>query len=318
MKNTINRFLAAVFSVVIILTVVPSAAAGAAATGDVNGDGEINSSDALLILQHSVGLIKLSNAEITLADVNTDGAVNSGDALEVLSYTVGLISGFSGKNSVTSSEALETYKKAIKKARAERPEYAYTQDSNVKDINVKMSGLGAGLAGGTAKELEDELKKSGDNHFSTMISKGSVNSANCLPSECNVNDPSKFKSITGTVTAEGKIKIDIRFNKEKNPGADSVIVNALGVLTYDQSKQELVESLEDEDLKELGIEAKLNELSYDNCYISCVIDPVNGEFVSLEWNIEMRTDSTVSAGLLITTNQAFTECVKSSHTNFTY
>ena len=62
--------------------------------GDVNKDGRINSADALLVLQYSVGSAKLSSEQITLADVNNDKRVNSADALKILQYAVGQINNF--------------------------------------------------------------------------------------------------------------------------------------------------------------------------------------------------------------------------------
>ena len=59
--------------------------------GDVNKDGSINSSDALMILQHTVGQINLTGDAKTAADVTKDGAINSSDALKVLQYSVGNI-----------------------------------------------------------------------------------------------------------------------------------------------------------------------------------------------------------------------------------
>ena len=56
--------------------------------GDINHDGNVNSSDALLILQYSVGLTAI---DTNLGDVNYDGNVNSADALMILQYSVGLV-----------------------------------------------------------------------------------------------------------------------------------------------------------------------------------------------------------------------------------
>ncbi len=63
--------------------------------GDVNADGAINSTDALLVLQHSVNLIQLQGEEAKRADVNKDKMINSNDALSILRYSVGLITDFS-------------------------------------------------------------------------------------------------------------------------------------------------------------------------------------------------------------------------------
>ncbi len=59
--------------------------------GDVSGDFKINSQDALMILQHAVGVITFDAATKDLADVSKDGKINSSDALMVLQYSVGLI-----------------------------------------------------------------------------------------------------------------------------------------------------------------------------------------------------------------------------------
>jgi hypothetical protein len=62
--------------------------------GDVNGDGQCNSSDALLILSHDVGIPVPPNVLALIlqgcGDVNGDGFTNSGDALIVLSFDVGI------------------------------------------------------------------------------------------------------------------------------------------------------------------------------------------------------------------------------------
>ena len=56
--------------------------------GDINSDSKINSSDALMVLQHSVGMKKLSGNALTSADLNSDGKVNSTDALQILKISV--------------------------------------------------------------------------------------------------------------------------------------------------------------------------------------------------------------------------------------
>lgn len=59
------------------------------AMGDVNGDGYINSFDALSIMRNSVGEEKLFDTQLKNADVNSDGDVNSADVLVLLRYSVG-------------------------------------------------------------------------------------------------------------------------------------------------------------------------------------------------------------------------------------
>lgn len=62
--------------------------------GDVNGDGEIDSLDALDILQHAVGKTPLTGTKLLAADVNGDKEIDSLDALAILQYAVGRISSF--------------------------------------------------------------------------------------------------------------------------------------------------------------------------------------------------------------------------------
>lgn len=87
-----NRFIKAGISIAAAAAIAASAAAVSFATdymGDVNDDGEVNSSDALAILTYAVG-----NPDVTInlkkADLNADGLVNSSDALQVLKVSVGL------------------------------------------------------------------------------------------------------------------------------------------------------------------------------------------------------------------------------------
>ena len=63
----------------------------AAVLGDVDGDGNVNSSDALRVLQHSTGISTLSASQVKLADIDSDGNVNSSDALRILQYATGLV-----------------------------------------------------------------------------------------------------------------------------------------------------------------------------------------------------------------------------------
>ena len=61
------------------------------ASGDIDGNEKINSTDALMVLRHSAGIEPLTGYSLERADVTRDGAVNSTDALKILQYKVGLI-----------------------------------------------------------------------------------------------------------------------------------------------------------------------------------------------------------------------------------
>jgi hypothetical protein len=58
--------------------------------GDVNGDDEVNSTDALIILSCDAGLNTSQFCPMNCGDVNGEGLVNSTDALIILSYDVGI------------------------------------------------------------------------------------------------------------------------------------------------------------------------------------------------------------------------------------
>ncbi len=56
--------------------------------GDVSDNGEVTSFDAVLILQHTVGLITLPGTSARVADVSGNGTVGAFDAALVLRYVV--------------------------------------------------------------------------------------------------------------------------------------------------------------------------------------------------------------------------------------
>lgn len=60
-------------------------------SGDVDGDGKVTVTDALLILQNSVNIIEFTNEQISAADLDKDGNVTVTDALLALQISVGKI-----------------------------------------------------------------------------------------------------------------------------------------------------------------------------------------------------------------------------------
>ncbi|HOZ54627.1 MAG TPA: SH3 domain-containing protein [Clostridia bacterium] len=59
--------------------------------GDTNGDGVVNTIDALRVLKHDVGKISITGDLLKSCDINSDGSVNTIDALRLLKFDVGLI-----------------------------------------------------------------------------------------------------------------------------------------------------------------------------------------------------------------------------------
>lgn len=57
--------------------------------GDVNKDGKVNSADALLAIEYSVGTRTFTSAQIKRADMDKDGKITSNDAFIILSISTG-------------------------------------------------------------------------------------------------------------------------------------------------------------------------------------------------------------------------------------
>ena len=74
--------------------IAPWPAAAESIAGDVDGNGEVNSIDAFLILQHDAGIIwppPYSEEYYQSADVNEDGFVSVVDVSLILQFHAGLI-----------------------------------------------------------------------------------------------------------------------------------------------------------------------------------------------------------------------------------
>ncbi len=58
--------------------------------GDADGNGDVDSADALLVLRYSMNLAEIAPALMPMCDVNGDGDVNSGDAVLILRAAMNL------------------------------------------------------------------------------------------------------------------------------------------------------------------------------------------------------------------------------------
>ena len=62
--------------------------------GDVDGDGKVNSTDALRALYISTGRLTPDLYQLLAGDVDANGAVNSSDSLNILYFSTGRITQF--------------------------------------------------------------------------------------------------------------------------------------------------------------------------------------------------------------------------------
>ncbi|MBR6006678.1 MAG: hypothetical protein IK064_03540 [Clostridia bacterium] len=71
-------------------TVLTARFEGGAVPGDVDGNGNVNVTDAIIALRGAMGVIELTDEQIAAGDVNGDGVVNVIDALTVLRMAMGI------------------------------------------------------------------------------------------------------------------------------------------------------------------------------------------------------------------------------------
>lgn len=301
MDKSIKRFMSLVLAVLTALSCVAVSSATGVKYGDVTGDGTINSSDALAILQHSVGLAEIADENIAAADVNADMKLNSSDALLILQYAVGIIKSFPAEDvgeddedkipaPETKEEILAFYAKTVNEAREKVP--AYKLNSSTKATKVDISGSALSLV---PKEELEKMKKDmmKESSFQNVFRAGSTTALANLPGECKITDPSLFKDITLTVLEDGNYQIDILFKDDKNPKANSPIVTMLGLPDKETVIKEMEESAGTAtDSEDITATIEVNAVEYLNCKISCVIDAKTGQFVSLNTESDVRNDFT--------------------------
>lgn len=134
-----KKILAALLALVTAVSLTGICAfASSKKTGDVNGDGKINSADALEILRYATGLSVFDDGALVRADVNADKKINSNDALMVLQFATGLIKTFPAdkqeeeKQPESKSEILAFYKEIANK----NSDVACYQSFDLKEIDL--------------------------------------------------------------------------------------------------------------------------------------------------------------------------------------
>lgn len=131
--------------------------AGADYLGDVNGDGNVNSIDALDILEYSVGL--KTEIDIVHADITKDGEINSSDALDVLNTAVGALElqeideDIDNPLEFSKEEVVDYYNKCLNNTYSQ-PKFTVTK---TEKIDVQLGELC--LNGKPAKNLQSMANK---------------------------------------------------------------------------------------------------------------------------------------------------------------
>ena len=180
----------------------------ASVKGDIDGDGKVNSSDALIVLQYSIGQKK--TIDKTKADLNGDGLINSGDALIILQICVGIIFVVP-----TGTEGIvNLYNSALKKA--------YYSESLTLDYTRYDKGTTENLTQNTKKNYNDDSSEK-------AVFKNGINTYSDIEIEfygpkCEI-DP---KWVTSAVVSEvsGGYKIVIKLKEEKTNAFDYPVYTA--------------------------------------------------------------------------------------------
>ncbi len=94
MKKRIGACIAASAMLVTMLGGLGASAAEQWHYGDVDRNNDVDSSDARLVLQSSVGKVELDDVQLLLADVDANDTIDSSDARAILQYAVGKLTQF--------------------------------------------------------------------------------------------------------------------------------------------------------------------------------------------------------------------------------
>ena len=319
MNKRIKRLTSCVLSVIIAGSCAASGFAADVKYGDVDKNGLINSSDALVVLTATVGAKTLTAEETKCGDVDGNGIINSSDALDILLYSVGSLKKFKVEDSdkptvpEKGDDILALYSDAVKKARKEIPSYRLKMVTETKDPKVEISSI-LPIPGkdDIIKSTEEEMLTS--DKYQTFYAQKDPDGLADFVAECRLKDSSKLKSIKAAALDNGNFKIDIKFKDETKPKASGAICTALGLADYDTMAAELAEQSNVEDIQ---LNVQINEFAYKNCYISCEINPATNEFVSLELNADMYISTSVPLGLATLTT-IVTEAATNTYWDFAY
>lgn len=238
--------------------------------GDVDGDGNINSSDALSILRYAVGIEK--EIDEKTADITKDGEINSSDALAVLQTAVGMKEAqiieeedFKGLISNDAAVIADFYNKAVKATGNNVPEGQKT---------MKLDGdiTGDGAFGAVFKVASPIIEHA--------LQKKST-STDVIPGYETDLLASDIKSATA-VSNNGVTTLTIQLKEQKDgPDADP---NTAGPVSRGIGTLGNINGAIEELGAELYSGRETISLKYSDAYIICTIDENTGKITSGTWH----------------------------------
>lgn len=252
--------------------------------GDVNGDGNVNSSDALAVLNYAVGNEDESFL-LERADLNGDESVNSSDALLILQTSVGMIDMVEIGSEKTpldfdKAEIIDYYNQALKSAYASEN---LTVNKKTGFSNVKISSFSPSTFMGTVNDLiENELKNTDE----TKSFNGDAAAAeDFLVPTALESDGAKEAAITET---ENGYKISITLVEEKVDYKTAPKYNAQATVP--------VTGLADI-ASQNNIKVKSSELDYQGTVLTAEVDN-EGKLVTLEHRMPVKVKASASYTLI--------------------
>lgn len=298
MKRLSMRVLSAALSLILASGCMLSASAFEGRYGDVDGNGSVNSTDALAVLMHAVEKRKLEGDALLRADVDADTEINSIDALQILQFTVGKITQFKAETVAPpedpKQEVLSLYSDTVNKLHTDIP--SYVLKSRSETVDVKLSGnMTEMLSKDKLDDLKEQTKKVNTNN--SLFPKGSEGAKINLPRQFATDDLTKFKSVDYELLETGEYKVVISFKDEVNPTKDSMLVKSLGLQDAQTVKSDLSADF-DELAGMLGGMAtiKTGDVKYTNASVTCVLNPETLECssYSVSCDVSMRVSFVVT------------------------
>lgn len=323
MKKLSMRVLSSALSLILASGCILTASAFEGKYGDADGNGAVNSTDALAVLMHTVEKKKLTGDALLRSDVDANTEINATDALQILQFTVGKRTQFKAETIAPPEEpeqdALKLYDAAVDKLYAEIP--SYLLKNKTETVDVKMSG---NLADMLDAETLDGLKETATQTTSNnnLFPKGTEGARMNLPRKIDTSDATKFAGVDYELLETGEYRVVISFKDEINPTKDSVLVKTLGLKDAQTVKNEMTADF-DELAGMLGGMATVNagDVKYTNATITCVVNPETYECSEYLVSCDLSMDVSFSVNLLFTKyelNVDMTMRMTSGYSNFEY